>query len=253
MAVDAAAAAASAGTSVTATGRARLADNFDTFLTLLTTQMKNQDPLAPMDSNQFTQQLVQMSGVEQQLLTNDLLKTLVNTAGRGIADAVSLIGKDVRAVSSDAAISGGKANWTYDLERDAADVKIEVLDSTGKVVHAEVATENDAGDHAFTWDGKDLTGKQLADGGVYTLRVTATDGSGATTPTTIYVDGTVKAVEQIDGDTWITVNGAQILWEKVTKIALNEAPKSTTTTPTTPTTGANDDTTTNPLPSDQAA
>ncbi len=122
MAVDAAAAAASAGTSVTATGRARLADNFDTFLTLLTTQMKNQDPLAPMDSNQFTQQLVQMSGVEQQLLTNDLLKTLVNTAGRGIADAVSLIGKDVRAVSSDAAISGGKANWTYDLERDAADV-----------------------------------------------------------------------------------------------------------------------------------
>jgi hypothetical protein len=63
----------------------------------------------------------------------------------------------------------------------------------------------------------------------------------------------VKAVEQIDGDTWITVNGAQILWEKVTKIALNEAPKSTTTTSTTPTTGANDDTTTNPLPSDQAA
>src|SRR5687768_7697082 len=96
MAVDAvnAAATTSAASSV---GRTRLAENFDTFLTLLTTQLKNQDPLSPMDSTQFTQQLVQMTGVEQQLLTNDLLEKLVANTGSGVATAVSLIGKEVRA------------------------------------------------------------------------------------------------------------------------------------------------------------
>lgn len=235
MAVDAASAAAATGTSATTTGKARLADNFNTFLTLLTTQMKNQDPMSPMDSTQFTQQLVQMSGVEQQLLTNDLLKTLVNSQSNGISAAVSLIGKVVRAESADAGLKGGKAEWTYDLPADAADVKVEVLDSTGKVVHAETATENDAGDHAFSWNGKDLSGKQLADGGTYTLRVTATDSTGAALTVPSYVEGKVTAVEQSDGKTYITVNGAQVVWDKVTKVALDEVAKTTTTTATTPT------------------
>src|SRR6187549_3297985 len=95
-------------TAVSGTGRARLAENFDTFLSLLTTQLKNQDPLAPMDSTQFTQQLVQMTGVEQQLLTNDLLEKLVSNTGSGISTAVSLIGKEVRAESADAGLKGGK-------------------------------------------------------------------------------------------------------------------------------------------------
>src|SRR6185436_12803276 len=91
-----------AATDSGALGRARLAENFDTFLSLLTTQLKNQDPLSPLDSNQFTQQLVQMTGVEQQLLTNDLLKKLVGNTGTGVSTAVSLIGKDVRATSDEA-------------------------------------------------------------------------------------------------------------------------------------------------------
>ena len=82
-----AAAAASATGDTTAIGRARLAENFDTFLSLLTTQLKNQDPLSPLDSNQFTQQIVQMTGVEQQLATNDLLKKLVSNTTSGIATA----------------------------------------------------------------------------------------------------------------------------------------------------------------------
>ena len=84
-----------------ALGRASLADNFNTFLSLLTTQLKNQDPPSPLDSNQFTQQLVQMTGVEQQLNANDLLKQLVANTASGISTAVSLIGKDVKAVSDD--------------------------------------------------------------------------------------------------------------------------------------------------------
>src|SRR3954466_6534696 len=114
-----------------ALGRARLAENFDTFLSLLTTQLKNQDPLSPLDSNQFTQQLVQMTGVEQQINGNELLKQLVaNTAG-GVATAVSLIGKDVKAVSDKANLTGGKAQWSYNLPAEASDLKVEVLDANG--------------------------------------------------------------------------------------------------------------------------
>ncbi|HZZ36473.1 MAG TPA: flagellar hook capping FlgD N-terminal domain-containing protein, partial [Caulobacteraceae bacterium] len=89
---------------------ARLADSEETFLKLLTTQLKNQDPLSPLDSNQFTQQIVQMTGVEQQLLTNDLLKKLVSNTGSGVSTAVSLIGKEVRADADVTALANGKAD-----------------------------------------------------------------------------------------------------------------------------------------------
>lgn len=228
MAIDATSAASSG--SATLAGKTALASNFDTFLALLTTQMKNQDPLSPLDSTEFTNQLVNMSGVEQQLLTNDLLQSLVNTAGRGIADAVSLIGKEVRAVSDDAAIQKGQATWAYKQDRDASSVKVEVLDANGKVVHAENIDDIAAGEHSFTWNGKDLTGKQLSDGGIYTLRVTALDGSGNKVPTTSYIDGAVTAVEQSDGQTLITVAGAKVPWDVVTKIAQGAGGSSNNTT-----------------------
>ncbi len=87
---------------------ASLASNSQTFLTLLTTQLKNQDPLSPLDTNQFTSQLTQMSGVEQQLLGNQLLQTLV-TQQTGVGAAANLIGATVTAPSpttSGATVSG---------------------------------------------------------------------------------------------------------------------------------------------------
>src|SRR4051812_49289434 len=137
-----------------ANGRNTLAQNFDTFLTLLTTQLKNQDPTSPMDSTQFTQQLTQMTGVEQQLLTNDLLTKLVSNTGSGVSTAVSLIGKDIRATSDSAGLKGGKAEWGYSLDRDASDVKLDILDSKGRVVRTIAGTDNKAGEHKLTWDGK---------------------------------------------------------------------------------------------------
>lgn len=110
------------GTDSGALGKARLASSFDTFLKLLTSQLKNQDPLSPLDSNQFTQQLVQMTGVEQQIYSNDLLKQLVSNSGSTISQAVSVIGKDVQASVATSGLSGGKANWNYKLDRAAADV-----------------------------------------------------------------------------------------------------------------------------------
>jgi flagellar basal-body rod modification protein FlgD len=217
----------------TALGRTRLAENFDTFLTLLTTQLKNQDPLSPMDSTQFTQQLVQMTGVEQQLLTNDLLEKLVSNTGSGVATAVSLIGKEVRADSNLAALSGGKAEWVYKLDREASDVKVEVLDSKGRVVQTIAPTDNKVGEHTFKWDGKGANGSVAPDG-VYSLRVTAKDSEGSTVPTGVVAQGVVTGVQQVDGQTLVTINGAQIPWEKITLIrqapAAQTASNSTTKT-----------------------
>jgi flagellar basal-body rod modification protein FlgD len=234
--VDAVTGTAAAGsTDSSALAKSRLAENFDTFLTLLTTQLRNQDPLSPMDSNQFTQQMVQMTGVEQQLLTNDLLKQLVSNNANGVSTAVSLIGKDVKAVSDDAVINNKEAKWTYKLDAEAAKTKIEIYDSAGKVVHAETvdpkddAKVNDAGEHDFTWNGKDVTGKQLSDGGVYTLKVTATDEDGKTIGSTTYVKGVVTGVEQADGATYVTINGGKVVWDKVTSIAQPAAPAPPTT------------------------
>lgn len=223
----------------TALGKTQLATSFNTFLTLLTTQLKNQDPLSPLDSNQFTQQLVQMTGVEQQLASNDLLKQLVSNTGAGISQAVGVIGKDVTASSPDAQIASGKASWNYSLSRNAKDVSIQIVDSKGAVVHAEAPSDNSAGNHAFTWNGKDLTGHQLADGGPYTLKVTAKDSTGTDVPSSIFLRGTVTGVEQDStGKTLLTINGAKIPWSTVTAVTEATPAPTTPITPTTPTTPA---------------
>lgn len=215
MAVDAVTTAA--GASTPNAGRTRLAENFDTFLSLLTTQLRNQDPLSPLDSNEFTAQLVQMTGVEQQLLTNDLLEKLVANTGSGVSTAVALIGKEVRAASSETGLANGKAEWLYKLDRAASDVKLEVLDSKGRIVNTIAPTDNSAGEHAFTWDGKTAGGADAPDG-TYTLRVTAKDSAGSDVPTGVVAQGIVTGVQQIDGQTFITINGAQIPWETITLI-----------------------------------
>src|ERR1700750_1940019 len=94
--------------------RGQLSSNFSTFLTLLTTQLKNQDPTSPMDSNQFTQQLVMYSQVEQQISTNDNLKTLISQGSSSAATlAAGYLGKKVSVTTGNASLSGGSANWTY--------------------------------------------------------------------------------------------------------------------------------------------
>ena len=210
-------AATTGATDTGALGRARLAENFDTFLSLLTVQLKNQDPLSPMDSNQFTQQIVQMTGVEQQLLTNDLLKKLVGNTGSGVSTAVALIGKEVRADSAEAGLKDGKATWTYNLDRNASDVKVEVLDEKGVIIKSFAPADNKAGDHKFDWDGKGQAGTSQKDG-IYTLRVTAKDSTGTKVTSNVYADGLVTGVQQKDGSTLLTINGALVPWEKIVNI-----------------------------------
>jgi len=207
--------------SATASGRANLVSNFETFLQLLTTQLKNQDPLSPLDSNDFTAQLTQMAGVEQQLLTNDLLQALVNQGTGGLDGAVSYIGKYVTAAGSATRLEGGAANWSYELAANASNVQLEVLNSSGAVVWSGPAPENGMGVHDFSWDGRSSAGAQLDDGGVYTLRVTASTAGGQTIDSQVLIRGVVTGVEMYDGQPYATVGGSIVPLSQI--ISVNAA------------------------------
>jgi flagellar basal-body rod modification protein FlgD len=192
-------------------GRNTLATNFQTFLSLLTTQLKNQDPLSPLDSNQFTAQLTQMTGVEQQLLTNDLLKSLVAQGGQGgLSSGVNYIGKTVTAASSVTRLDDGKANWSYELGTTAANATLEIVDGSGKTVWKGPAPDLTEGVHDFSWDGKDLNGRRLPDGGVYSLKVSATTATGAAVDSQPLIRGKVTGVEMADGAPYLAIGSALV-------------------------------------------
>ena len=198
---------------------ASLASNSQTFLTLLTTQLKNQDPTSPLDTNQFTAQLTQMTGVEQQLLSNQLLQQLVNqSTGSGVTGAVDLIGKSVSATSSTATLQSGAASWEYTLGGAATNVNVQVTDSSGNIVYTGTAPAG-TGAQSFTWNGKNTAGQQQTDGGTYTLAVSATDANGAAVTVNNGVSGTATAVEQVNGATMVTVNGVQVPLSSITSVA----------------------------------
>ncbi|GAA0767396.1 flagellar hook assembly protein FlgD [Brevundimonas olei] len=187
-------------------GGQMLASNFQTFLSLLTTQLKNQDPLSPVDSNEFTAQLTQMAGVEQQLLTNDLLTSLLKAQqGDGLTGASQYIGKDATAVWSATRFEDGEASWSYELAADATDVTLQVLDASGKVVWSGPAPDKTNGMHDFKWDGATTGGGQVDDGGVYTLKVLAKDGAGKDVDSQVLIRGRVTGVEMYDNTPFVII------------------------------------------------
>lgn len=189
---------------------ASLASNSQTFLTLLTTQLKNQDPTSPLDTNQFTAQLTQMTGVEQQLLSNQLLQQLVTqSSGSGVTGAVGLIGKDITASGNTATLTDGAATWQYTLGGTATNVAVQVSDSSGNIVYTGAAPAG-TGAQTFTWNGKDASGQQQSNGGLYTIAFKATDASGAAVPLSNAVQGKATAVEMVNGQIMVTVGGVQV-------------------------------------------
>ncbi len=197
---------------------ASLASNSQTFLTLLTTQLKNQDPTSPLDTNQFTAQLTQMTGVEQQLLSNQLLQQLVNqSSGSGVTGAVGLIGKSVTASGNTATLTSGSAAWQYTLSGAAANVTVQISDSSGNIVYTGAAPSG-TGAQSFTWNGQNAQGQQQTDGGSYTATFSAATSTGASVPVSNAVSGTATAVEQVNGQTMITIGGVQVPLSAVTAV-----------------------------------
>jgi flagellar basal-body rod modification protein FlgD len=175
--------------------RTTLAENFDTFLVLLTAQLQNQDPLSPMDSTQFTQQLVQFSQVEQQIRTNEQLEGLVGQYQAASAGAaLSYLGKDAIIEADETYLAGGQANWAYTLPEPADHLTINVKDHNGRVIYTTTEAARGAGEHLFTWDGKNSDGATAPDG-VYTIEVDAQDASGEDMTSTIRVRETIMGVD----------------------------------------------------------
>lgn len=179
--------------------KATLADDFTQFLTLLTTQLQNQDPLSPMDSNEFTNQLVQFSQVEQSINTNSKLDDLVNLQlGNATTAALGYVGLDVQYVSAELSHEEGTPTTIrYSLDGQATVSKINIFNEGGELVFSADA-EKGAGAHEFEWNGNDLLNNQLPTG-TYVVRVDSTDIDENVVNTTTVVQSRVKGIEQQNG------------------------------------------------------
>ena len=220
-----------ASNDVLKSGQNNLTSSYETFLSLLTAQLKNQDPTSPLDTNSFTQQLVQMTGVQQQLLSNQLLQSLVTQGENGdVKDALGLIGKSVTAMGKESVLTDGKATWAYELGKNASKATLTVTDANGKVMWTGDAPGLTKGQHEFVWDGKGTNAG--TEGRPYTLSVTATDANGVTVSSGVYMRGLVSSVRQTPDGAIVNIGGAEAPLTAVTAVAEAKA-KPKTETPTT--------------------
>ena len=171
-----------------------LAENFDNFLMLLVTQLENQDPLEPMDTNEFTSQIVQFASVEQEIASNNNLEQLIALQrSNQAAAAVGYLGKRVEAAGNTTVLKDGQAEWNYGLPENADTVDLIVYDELGnQIYHTQGST--DLGAHQFVWDGLDNSGNPMPEG-LYTLSVSATGSDGEAIETSMTVVGQVDGVE----------------------------------------------------------
>jgi flagellar basal-body rod modification protein FlgD len=192
--------------SLSSTAGTTLAGNFQTFLTLLTTQLQNQNPLSPLDTNQFTQQLVQFASVEQELKTNDQLTTLVSLQQTAQStQALTFVGKTAVVDGSTATMTNASATWDLSVPANS-NVNVTIANSSGQNVFTGSYAVNAGTNQAFTWDGKGTDGTQWPDG-KYTMTATAADSSGNSVGVTTQIQGVVSSVDLTQSPPMLTING----------------------------------------------
>jgi flagellar basal-body rod modification protein FlgD len=195
-----------------------LAGNFQTFLTLLTTQLQNQNPLDPLDTNQFTQQLVQFASVEQQLKTNSQLTSLVSLQQTAQStQALGFVGKTAVVGGSTAALTNASATWNLSVPTNS-NVNISITNSTGQTVFTgdySVAAGNNL---PFTWDGKGNDGAQWPDGS-YKLTATAADSVANPVAVTTQIQGVVDSVDLTQSPPLLSINGQNYTVSQIKSIA----------------------------------
>lgn len=200
-------------TSATATdtsGVAKLNADFTMFLKLLTTQMQNQDPLDPMDTAQYTQQLVQYSQVEQSMAQTSTLKSILSSLGtQNLTQASSMIGHMVETNSSTAGLTAEKpAQWMWSAPREVGTMTATITDANGKTVDTRTV-EGGANAGSLSWDGTTSAGKKLG-AGDYTLTLTGKDSSGNEVKIVSHSVGTVTDVALENGTIQVTINGNKV-------------------------------------------
>ena len=208
----------SAATAAAAAGLQKdtIAGNFQTFLTLLTTQLKHQDPLSPLDTNQFTAQLVQFAQVEQQLKSNTQLGTLVslqqtaqNTA------ALGFVGQTVDVAGTTTALANGKATWQMAVPKPVTGT-ITIKSATGQQVYSGSYSMN-AGNQPFVWDGKDTSGLQWPDGN-YTISVTAQDANSQPVAVPTEIEAVVDSADLTQTPPLLSIAGQDYTLDKIKRV-----------------------------------
>ena len=196
-----------------------LNDTYNNFLLLLTKQLQNQDPLNPMDTAQFTQQLVGFSQVEQQIASNKSLERLISLQSSTNAfNAVSFLGNEVAVDSDRVSLKDGKAKFQYEIEHSAGQAVLSVYDSRGQIVLVQEANKG-VGSYNVDWNGKDAFGNQLPDG-QYRVAVSYADESGKTYSSKITSFGVVDSTEIADGEVKLFVGPVGFSIDKVLKVTM---------------------------------
>jgi flagellar basal-body rod modification protein FlgD len=193
-----------------------LAANFTQFLQLLTTQLKNQNPLDPLDTNQFTQQLVQFAQVEQQLKSNTQLETLVNLEKSAQSSvALGFVGNRVAVDGATAKLENGEAIWSFNSPKPVS-ATMSIKNEAGQVVFSKNFTV-ESGAQQFSWDGKDTNGIAWPDGN-YTLSVAAQDASGQSVAIPTEVEGVVDSVDLSKTPPLLSIGGKTFTVDKIKRV-----------------------------------
>lgn len=202
-------AATNAAQGVGENSRARIADDFDTFLTLLTTQLRNQSPTDPLNPNEMTQQLVQFAQVEQQMQQNTNLERLVALQQSSqLVAAAPLVGRTAQVESERLALQDGKAELAIAGGPSARLVRVSMLDGGGRVLVSQEVRVPPEG-LAWSWDGKDASGNRLPDGA---YRVQVNGGAQGETARALpfTVRGRITGAEQRDGELQLRMGGLAV-------------------------------------------
>lgn len=194
----------------TGAAAAKLAENMDAFLLMLTTQLKNQDPLSPMESTEFTNQLVGFAQVEQQIGMNTNLQALQTMQAQTQNSlALSYLGRYAEIIDNQVELKDGKARFAYILENDAKATKITIKNADGDVVR-ELNGDTLAGNHVLDWDGKDAEGNVLEDG-MYAIEAVSVVGKDLDEQKlTTVVQAKISAVSTGGDQPTLTINGMAI-------------------------------------------
>jgi flagellar basal-body rod modification protein FlgD len=184
--------------------------NSNQFLSLLVSELQNQDPLNATSVTDFVNQMTAYTNFAQQESINSNLSALAGAFSSLVTlNSVNYIGRTVEAKADTAVLTKGSATFGYSLSSVATNVSIAIQDSTGRTVWTGTGTGN-AGSNSFTWDGKDSSGVQLSDGGQYTISVTATDSAGNSVFNYSTVTGVVTGIDTSTSTPSLTVNGVAV-------------------------------------------
>ena len=193
-----------------------LSNNFTDFLSLLMTQLQNQDPSSPMDSNSFTTELVQFSSVEQQISTNSNLTQLIQlTQASQIEQSSAIIGKPITVTSNQLSLQNGSAAVNFNTAT-TEPVGIAVYNSAGTQVQTATLTST-AGANTWKWNGQSATGATMPDG-PYKVSVTQLGVDAATAAIPFTVTGTATSVQNNAGTVQVQIGGLTVPFSAVNSV-----------------------------------